>query len=126
MAPRSILIVEDVDTMRELLAQLVDGLGGYRVSGRARNTAEARLELSRRRPQLVLLDEVLPGESSLDLLGEVVREGIPVILLTSLEDPAHPLPPGAHSRLAKPDWNSLASDRPRFAQAIAAALAERR
>ena len=49
------------------------GIPECRVSGTAQvRDWEARLELTRRRPALVLLDEILPGESSVDFLGEFV------------------------------------------------------
>jgi two-component system response regulator CitB len=122
-AATGVLIVEDVDAMRELLVQLVAGLEGFRVSGAAGNTWEARLELQRRRPQLVLLDEVLPGESSLDLLGELKDQEIPVLLLTGLVEIDRPLPPGAFGRLSKPQAQDWEDDRQRFARALRQALA---
>ncbi|MGK5084088.1 response regulator [Bdellovibrionota bacterium FG-1] len=103
----AILIVEDVDTMRSLLEQVVGGLEGVRVSGTARNGWEARRELTRRRPDWVLLDEVLPGESSLDLLKELEAQQIPVLLLTGIEKPDHSIPSGAIGRLVKPTWDDL-------------------
>src|SRR3989338_5192717 len=67
MARRTrILIVEDVDEMRHLLADAIRGVDGFEVSGTAANTWEARIEVDRRRPDLVLLDEVLPGGSGVD------------------------------------------------------------
>jgi response regulator of citrate/malate metabolism len=120
--PADILIVEDVDTMRDLLAQVVGGLAGLHVSGLARNSWEARLELSRRRPALVLLDEILPGESSTDLLSEMLEQGIPVLLLTGLSEPTHPVAAGALGRLIKPGWDTLEADSLRFQAAIMAAL----
>jgi response regulator of citrate/malate metabolism len=119
---QDLLIVEDVDTMRSLLEQVVSAIPGFRVTGKARNVWEARLELTRRRPHLVLLDEILPGESSLDLLAEIRGQGIPVLLLTGLENPTHPLPEGASGRLVKPSWDDWQSDQERFRVAIEAAL----
>ncbi len=124
-----ILIIEDVDSMRELLEHLVKRLGEsgaqYQFSGSARNGAEARFELVRRRPDLVLMDEVLPGESSLDLLEEFRADGLPVILLTSMKERSPgevPLPPGALGRLLKPDWRTFDADSRRFAQELDQAL----
>jgi DNA-binding NtrC family response regulator len=119
--PRRVLIIEDVPEMLELLRQLVAGLEGFQESGAA-DCSEARVELTRRRPDVVLLDEILPGESSLDLLQEFQSEGIPVILMTGMENPAHPLPPGVKVRLIKPDWRTLEKDKSRFATAIRDAL----
>lgn len=119
---RGVLIVEDVEEMLSLLDQVVGGMPGFKVSGLAKNVWEARLELGRRKPDLVLLDEILPGESSADLLTEVLGEGIPVILITGVESPSHALPAGVHGRLTKPSWDTLEADRGRFQVAIAKAL----
>lgn len=118
-----ILLVEDVDEMRTFLENFLNGMDGIQVFSLARNIWEARLELSKHRPDLVLLDEVLPGESSLDFLKEVRKEGIPVLLLTGMAEPEHPLPEGALARLRKPTEQSLSKDRQRFQAAIAAAFA---
>jgi hypothetical protein len=72
------------------------------------------------------LDEILPGESSFDLLEEFHQDGIPVILLTSLRDrsPAQvPLPPGALDRLLKPEWKTVATEGPELCAAIERAMA---
>jgi two-component system response regulator CitB len=119
---KSVLIVEDVDEMLVLLEQVVAGIAGLKVSGRAKNVWEARLELGRRKPDLLLLDEVLPGESSVDLLAEAVDAGVVVLLITGVEDPTHPLPAGAAGRITKPDWDRLDADQERIKKAIFAAL----
>jgi two-component system, LytTR family, response regulator len=110
-----VLIVEDVDEMREYLRTFLDGfadsIGSVKVSGVARNVAEARQEISRNRPGVMILDEILPGESSLDLLREAREDGIPVILMTGVEHPAHPIPPEALGRLTKPGWRATEADR---------------
>lgn len=111
---RSVLIVEDVDSMRELLELTIEKIEGFSVSGSARNGIEARFELTRRFPDLVLLDEVLPGESSLDLLSELKNLSVPVVLLTGIEDRDEALPPGAIERLTKPGWKTLDQDRERI------------
>lgn len=101
--------------MRNLLSHLLEQLEGVRVSGLAKNSAEARFEILRRRPDLVLLDEVLPGESSHDFLVECHQQQIPVLLVTGLpteQNPAHLK--GALARLQKPSWKNLEKDRVRF------------
>lgn len=99
-----VMIVEDVPEMRELLKTAVESVAGIKVSDLAANGWEARVALGRRRPDLVLLDEILPGESSVDLLNELTKDGICVILVTGVQDPSHPLPEGALERWVKPDW----------------------
>jgi DNA-binding response OmpR family regulator len=118
----SVLIVEDVDEMRLLLEQVVSEMEGFRVSGTARNGWEARQELDRRCPGLVLLDEILPGESSVDLLTEIRSLGVPCLLMTGVENPTHSVPPGAAGRIAKPGWDDLEADRERLRLALLAAL----
>lgn len=123
MAPKQILIVEDVEEMLLLLERFIGSMAGFAVSGLARNGAQLRRELSRRKPDLVLLDEILPGESSMDLLAELRGSGIPVIVLTSVQSPEHPVPAGAFGRLTKPGWRSSAQDLDRFRAMIHSALA---
>lgn len=121
----SILIVEDVDEMRALLEETLTHARGLRVSGQARNGFEARMEVLKRRPDLVLLDEVLPGESGLDLLRDFSEQGIPVILITGMEEVSDSLPQGALARLAKPSWESLEEDRERMRKAILNIISEK-
>ncbi len=104
--------------MRDLIVHMVEAIPGVKVSGSAQNTAEARMELTRRRPQLVLLDEILPGESSQDLLDELLSEKIRVVLMTGVENPTHSIPDGVEGRLAKPAWDTLDADRQRFEAAL--------
>lgn len=119
MKPLAILVVEDVPEMGELLARAIRGMPGFQLSGLAKNGAEARIEISRRRPEVVLLDEVLPGESSLEILSECAREGIPVVLLTSQPDREEaPFAPGALGRILKPGWTSLSEDQSRISEQL--------
>ena len=105
--------------MQELLSEMLVGIPGVEISGKAGTGPEARLELDRRCPDLVLLDEVLPGESSLDLLDFIQSRKIPVILVTGMsEGIGRPLPQGASLRLRKPSWNTLGADQVRFADAL--------
>lgn len=124
MTPRKprILIVEDVPAMQALLVELVAQIGG--VSASARNCWEARLEAGRHRPDMVLLDEVLPGESSADLAEELVLHGIPFVLMTGVEAPTHPLLPGALGRLTKPGLDCRSKSRDRFAAALTRLLTD--
>lgn len=110
----SVLVVEDVEEMRHLLKEVLQKMEAFSLSGLASNGAEMALELTRRRPDLVLMDEVLPGESGLDLLEQLKSQGIPSILITSLTARTAKLPEGALARICKPSWKSLESDRRRM------------
>ena len=118
----SVMIVEDVDEMRSMCENLLQGADGIRVTSTAASAAEARLLLSRKRPEVVLLDEILPGESSVDLLLECVAGGIVVILMTGVANPTHAIPPEAFSRIAKPGWKSLEEDKKRISAEIHKAI----
>lgn len=110
----NILIIDDVPEMLELIRLVINKVDGMKVSGIAKNGWEARLELERRRPDLILLDEILPGESAIDLLREFHTQGIPVLMITGMKEPSHEIPTHALGRLIKPGWNSVESDQKRF------------
>jgi DNA-binding NtrC family response regulator len=117
-----IMVVEDVEGMRSLIETVLQGIKGVRVSALVGTTIHARVELGRNRPELVLLDEVLPGESSVDLLQDLIRQQIPVLLMTGVEDPSHAIPEGAAGRILKPGWDSIEEDRIRFGAVISAVV----
>jgi DNA-binding response OmpR family regulator len=77
-----VLVVDDEPMVREVLAQYLER-DGFRVTGAA-DGLEARAVLAGGRPDLVVLDVMLPGVTGLDLLRELRQAGdIPVILLTA-------------------------------------------
>lgn len=94
-----ILIVEDVDEMRVFLKEALSRIGHH--VEEATTTAEARNRIARNRPELILLDELLPGESGLDLLPELI--GVRVLLISGFEGP-RALPNGVIGRLIKKEW----------------------
>jgi chemotaxis response regulator CheB len=98
-----VLIVEDVAEMRELLRECLKGAAGLEVSAACANTWEARLELERRKPDVILLDEVLPGESSQDFAAEAGKLGVRVLWISELS--------GREGCLKKPSWKTLRKDR---------------
>ena len=81
-APTSILLVDDEPTLREPLAEYLTGQG-FAVR-EAESAAAARSILLEERPDLVLLDIMMPGEDGLSLTRHLVEtQDIPVILLTA-------------------------------------------
>ena len=81
--PGRILIVDDEPFNLDLLAQEVRDLG-FDVE-RARDGAEALARTEAYRPDLILLDYMMPGMSGLDVLQEVRRRewDVPVIMVTA-------------------------------------------
>ncbi|MEO9461619.1 MAG: response regulator transcription factor [Marinomonas sp.] len=81
-APLSILLVDDEATLREPLAEYLTGQGF--VVSEAESAAKARSLLTDQRPDLVLLDIMMPGEDGLSLSRHLIEtHNLPVILLTA-------------------------------------------
>jgi len=77
-----ILVVDDDAEIRKLVAEYLT-LHGYHASV-ARNGAEMRSALEAERPDLVVLDLMLPGEDGLSLCRDLrARSNLPVIMLTA-------------------------------------------
>src|SRR5512135_47061 len=76
------LIVDDDSEIRNLLAEYL-GRQGFRVS-LARDGREMRQALQASRPDIVVLDIMLPGEDGLALCRDLrAKSNIPVIMLTA-------------------------------------------
>jgi len=80
--PTSLLLVDDEATLREPLADYLKGQG-FAVT-EAQSAVAARSELTQLRPDVVLLDIMMPGEDGLSLCRHLVEtKGLPVIFLTA-------------------------------------------
>lgn len=107
MAAKQILIVEDEQPIREMIAF---GLrrGGFEVR-EAANVSEARSSIADQRPDLVLIDWMLPDMSGLELTRSLKRDketqDVPVIMLTARSeehDKVMGLDSGADDYVTKP------------------------
>jgi two-component system phosphate regulon response regulator PhoB len=103
----SIMVVEDETAVRDML-KLSLGRGGYQVV-EASTAAQARGLLASERPDLILLDWMLPDVSGLELARTLKRDartrGLPIILLTARgeeEDKVRGLDAGADDYITKP------------------------
>jgi two-component system OmpR family response regulator len=80
-----VLVVDDDAEIRKLLGEYLER-NGFRVS-LATDGAEMRRALGRSRPDIVVLDLMLPGDSGLTLCRDLrVESGLPVIMLTARAD----------------------------------------
>src|SRR3954471_16000329 len=70
-ARRSIFIVEDHPVFREGLAQVLNGEPDLSVCGMAGDVPHALKEIARLKPELVLVDIGLPGQSGLELIKKL-------------------------------------------------------
>ncbi len=103
----AVMIVDDSLTVRMDLDEAFRD-AGYRTT-LCSTVEEARLEVGRTPPELIVLDVVLPGDDGVSLLRELrsddrTRE-IPVILLSSadeVKDRVRGLSEGAHEFMGKP------------------------
>ena len=106
-AVRQILIVEDEQPIREMIAFALRR-AGFEVS-EAEDSHRARVLLTDRRPDLVLIDWMLPDMSGLELTRHIKREpatrDLPVIMLTARaaeSDKVAGLDGGADDYVTKP------------------------
>ncbi len=80
-----ILIVEDEHPIRRMIALALER-SGFAFS-EAANAEQAYTEIERQRPQLILMDWMLPGISGLEIVRRLQRDSntqdIPVIMLTA-------------------------------------------
>jgi DNA-binding NtrC family response regulator len=90
LVPAVILVVDDDDPVRVMLARLLR-TQGYSVL-QAANASEARRLIGAERPDLIISDIVMPGESGIELRRHVagIWPELPVILISgySAEGPA--------------------------------------
>ena len=101
----SVLIVDDDPTTVELLASILE-IEGYECT-RTRDASEARTRLAERDYAVALVDIVMPGDSGLELVDQVLDEHpfLGVVMVTGIDDPEIAelaLRSGAYGYLVKP------------------------
>jgi len=111
----SILLVDDNKDIQKINKEMLERRGDYEVR-LAMNLAEAREQIEERRPDLIILDIMLPDGSGLDFIKELRHENnfkykdIPVLLLTALGDSVDVvkgLNTGGDDYLSKPYDNAV-------------------
>jgi CheY-like chemotaxis protein len=101
-----ILVGDDNEQMRRLVVELLER-EGHEVS-EASDTDEVVAEVSRARPELLVLDVQMPGGGGITALREIrsdpANEGLPVLLLSGSVDLEVNLASdvGANAQLPKP------------------------
>ncbi len=100
----NILIVDDDEALRALLTQYLEERG-YRI-GEARDAREAIKKARSIKPDLILLDIMMPDLSGYDVLRVLKHDeatsDIPVIIISALEDRRKGLMLGAEDYITKP------------------------
>lgn len=107
MTGKSILIVDDEAPIREMIAVALE-MAGYECL-EADNSKDAHALIVDRKPDLILLDWMLPGTSGLELARRLKRDeltdAIPIIMLTAKGDEDNKvqgLETGADDYITKP------------------------
>lgn len=100
---RSILVVDDDPSIRELLAQQLEG-AGYAVHA-VSDGVEALAEVRRTPPDLIVLDAMMPRMDGFDaavvLRSHARTRAVPIVMHTVLEEPARGLGVGVDRYLTK-------------------------
>lgn len=86
-----ILIVDDAPASREAMAKWLQNQGFETFT--ARNGAEGLVRLKEAKPDLILLDHMMPEVDGLTFLAGIRRfpkwKSIPVIMMTGMKDSSH-------------------------------------
>ncbi len=82
--PVRVLIVDDEEPARALLAELLSRAPGVEVVGQCANGFEAVREASERRPDVVFLDIEMPKLDGFEVM-ELLEEGIAVVFVTAYD-----------------------------------------
>jgi len=107
MEQKTVLIIEDEEDAAELFAEMMR-VSGFRVQKTSKSTPALSM-MTAEKPDLVLLDIMMPEISGLDILRQMRRDpalaGIPVIVITAKSMPTdikNGMEAGASMYLTKP------------------------
>ena len=86
--PIRVLIVEDVDSLRESMFQLLNGAAGFVCVGALSNANDIWPQIRVVRPDVILMDINMPGKSGIEAVREIRQQGDPVtiVMQTIFED----------------------------------------
>jgi two-component system response regulator NreC len=86
-----VVVVDDHAVVRSGLRMLLDAEDDLDVVGEAGTTREAVFEVRAQKPDVILLDVVMPGESGIDALPRLLHEApdAKVLILSMQDDPSY-------------------------------------
>jgi len=73
-SPISVLIADDHTLMRQGMRQLCEGMGGFKVVAEARDGAEAVALTRGARPDVILMDMVMPGMDGVAAICQIMGD----------------------------------------------------
>lgn len=75
-----ILVVDDAAFMRMMLKDIL-GKNGHEIAGEAANGAEAVAKYGELKPDLVLMDIVMPGMNGVEAVRQIIKENPDAVVL---------------------------------------------
>ena len=86
-----VVLVDDHAVVRAGLKLLLDGEDDIEVVGEAGDAREAVFEVREQKPDVVLTDVVMPGQSGIDVTPQLLKEapGTKVLVLSMQDDPSY-------------------------------------
>jgi two-component system chemotaxis response regulator CheB len=124
---RKVLIVDDSKTIRDLLARILQEDPDLQIVGHAADAQEASRLLSREKPDVVTLDNHMPGMTGVEWLEKIMPSNpIPVVMISSLQkqegnDVFRALELGAIDYIQKPVLSELTVAAPLIREKVKAA-----
>jgi two-component system, NarL family, response regulator NreC len=87
----NVVLVDDHPVVRSGLRLLLDGQNDMEVVGEAGNAKDAIFRVRALKPDVSLLDVVMPGESGIDVLPKLLKESpeTKVLVLSMQDDPSY-------------------------------------
>ena len=87
----SVVLVDDHHVVRSGLRLLLEGQEDIDVVGEAGNAKDAVFRARALKPDVILLDVVMPGESGIEVLPKLLKEspGTKVLVLSMQDDPSY-------------------------------------
>jgi DNA-binding NarL/FixJ family response regulator len=77
-----VVIADDSDTLRERLVDLLSDKPAIEIVGEARDGLGAEVLIRRLKPDVVILDIRMPGESGIDVLRRIKKNGSgPIVMM---------------------------------------------
>jgi two-component system, NarL family, response regulator LiaR len=74
MPSARLLIADDHALIRQGVRQICERLGGFTVVAEARNGTEAVVQASTERPDVILMDIIMPDMSGVEAIGRIMRD----------------------------------------------------
>ncbi len=84
----TVAVIEDNETMRKTLVELIDSTAGYRCACACSTSKEALVEVPKHQPDVALMDIHLPDESGISCTARLTERlpGLQVIMVTVYAD----------------------------------------